>query len=171
MSSTDPKLARVKCSVTLTVWNFAVVHAVSDEHIEQLPLLQIVSIAKANILPKLSIHVRIDLSHFGAMSPCEYQHSLVDFTIALECHHLFEVQQLLPHSVSHLVGNSFVDALVKLLACRFLIPILYHLDPLLLALDENFEFLFERLLVVLRRCWGFGVVHEAESGWWKCVYM
>lgn len=46
-----------KCSVTLTISNFAVIHAVSDEYIEHLLLLQIISFTKENIFSKLSIDI------------------------------------------------------------------------------------------------------------------
>lgn len=152
-----------KCSVTLTISNFAVIHAVSDEYIEHLLLLQIISFTKENILPKLSIDIWINLTCFGAMSSRDNQHSLVNISVALQRHDLLEIQQLFPHWISNFIRYTLVDSLVQLLSSRFLFPIFQHLDPLFLALNQNLEFLLQSFLIFLRWCGCFVIVHETKS--------
>lgn len=88
---------------------------VSDEYVEQLLLLQIVSFAEENVLSKLSVHVGVNLTGLGAVESREIQHSLVLVHIRLVLHNRFKVQQLRPNNISHLVRNSLVDSLRQFL--------------------------------------------------------
>lgn len=136
---------------SLAVADLAVVHAVSDQHVEQLLLLQVVALAEENVLAELPIDIRVDLPRFRSVVARQLQHSLVLVLVVLIGHHRAQVQQLRPHHIAHLVGDSFVDPLRQLLLRRLRLPLAEHLDPLLLALRQHLQPLLNRLLVILRR--------------------
>lgn len=145
---------------SLTVAHLAVENAVSDQHIEELLLLQVVALAKENVLTKLPIDVGVNLSCFGAMNSCEMKHSLIFVLIVSVGHHFTEVQQLWPHNVPDFVWNAFVDSLRQFFPRWLRIPLAQHLDPFLLALNQHIQLLFECFLVVLWR-WKLLIVNES----------